>query len=140
MNKIDWPNIRAEYVTGAGSYADLAQAHGISLGGIKKRARAEGWATQRAEYAADAQRRAAAQSAEAVASNAAKIERIRGILIDKALTAAENLTAAPSVGSMSDFRALVDVVERLAAVTAGQDKAIERLDALISAIDRAARA
>ena len=74
-----------------------------------------------------------------MASNAAKIERIRGILIDKALAAAENLTAAPSVGNMSDFRALVDVVERLAAVTAGQDKAIERLDVLISAIDRAAR-
>lgn len=46
----DWDRIRAEYVAGKCSYAQLAQEHGMLKSQLGKRARAEDWPAQREAY------------------------------------------------------------------------------------------
>ena len=139
MKHIDWTAIRAEYTTGGGSYSTLAAKYGLSISTLKKHALKDGWTAAKASQAAEAQRRAADRAADMTASNAGKLERARGILIDKALEAAENIRVL-SVNNISELKALVEVVDRLTAETSGTDETLARLDALILAIDRAAQA
>ncbi len=47
----DWVSIKADYVSGGGSFRVLAEKHGVSLSAIKHRAAAENWTANRTELA-----------------------------------------------------------------------------------------
>ncbi len=47
----DWDALKVEYVTGKMSYRSLAQAHGVPLSTLERRARGEKWADERRKYA-----------------------------------------------------------------------------------------
>lgn len=47
---VDWNEIMVEYVTGEVGYRDLAEAHGVSLSALSRRAKREEWAEKRTQY------------------------------------------------------------------------------------------
>lgn len=72
---VDWLSIKTEYLTGNGSYAALAEKHGIHKSTIANKAREEGWVEQR-----EAQRR----------TNANECERRKREMFAKVADAKEN--------------------------------------------------
>ena len=99
----------------------------------------EGWVQAREAASAKAAAKTAQKTADAVADNASKLEKARGLLIDRALDAIEAIGRPVRVQTMSDLKALVEIVEKLAAVSGGSDEALKRLDVLIGKIDDAAK-
>ena len=60
MADIDWQALRTEYISGSLSYNALAKKHGIQKSGLARRGKLEDWPRQRAEYLAEAAKRALA--------------------------------------------------------------------------------
>lgn len=58
MAALDWAGLRAEYISSRMSYGELAQKHGISKSAIGKIGKREDWPRLRAEYLAEASKRA----------------------------------------------------------------------------------
>lgn len=136
---IDWNAIRAEYIASNISQRALAAKYGVNLRTLQDRSVREGWVQAREAASAKAAAKTAQKTADAVADNASKLEKARGLLIDRALDAIEAIGRPVRVQTMSDLKALVEIVEKLAAVSGGSDEALKRLDVLIGKIDDAAK-
>ena len=136
---IDWNAIRAEYIASSISQRALAAKYGVNLRTLQDRSVREGWVQAREAASAKAAAKTAQKTADVVADNASKLEKARGLLIDRALDAIEAIGRPVRVQTMSDLKALVEIVEKLAAVSGGSDEALKRLDVLIGKIDDAAK-
>ena len=99
----------------------------------------EHWGELRKAAAQKTGQKVAEKTAAVAADNASKLEKARGLLIDRALDAIEAIGRPVRVQTMSDLKALVEIVEKLAAVSGGSDEALKRLDVLIGKIDDAAK-
>lgn len=71
---IDWLTIKSEYISTQISTRALAQKHGVSYSTLEKRARKEGWVSERGRIVADAWQK----TAEATTS--AKVDAMTSIL------------------------------------------------------------
>ena len=136
---IDWNAIRAEYIASSISQRALAAKYGVNLRTLQDRSVREGWVQAREAASVKAAAKTAQKTADVVADNASKLEKARGLLIDRALDAIEAIGRPVRVQTMSDLKALVEIVEKLAAVSGGSDEALKRLDVLIGKIDDAAK-
>lgn len=85
----DWNAIRAEYIGGHISQRKLAQKYGIADGTLLQRANVEGWKALRDKAAIKSIQKAEQKTADAAASNAAKLERAKGLAIDRLLAILE---------------------------------------------------
>ena len=136
---IDWNTIRAEYIAGGIGQRALAAKHGATYSAVKRKALLEHWGELRKAAAQKTGQKVAEKTAAVAADNASKLEKARGLLIDRALDAIEAIGRPVRVQTMSDLKALVEIVEKLAAVSGGSDEALKRLDVLIGKIDDAAK-
>ena len=136
---IDWNAIRAEYIAGGIGQRALAAKHGATYSAVKRKALLEHWGELRKAAAQKTGQKVAEKTAAVAADNASKLEKARGLLIDQALDAIEAIGRPVRVQTMSDLKALVEIVEKLAAVSGGSDEALKRLDVLIGKIDDAAK-
>lgn len=136
---IDWNAIRAEYIASSISQRALAAKHGATYSAVKRKALLEHWGELRKAAAQKTGQKVAEKTAAVAADNASKLEKARGLLIDRALDAIEAIGRPVRVQTMSDLKALVEIVEKLAAVSGGSDEALKRLDVLIGKIDDAAK-
>lgn len=145
---IDWNAIRAEYIAGGIGQRALAAKYGVSYSTLRRRSEHEGWADARKEAGRIASAKAAQKIANTVADNASKLEKARGLLIDKMLQMIQNTPVVLGTSQSFrkdgktvtfDFKAAVDALERLAASTGGSDESLAKLDTLIKAIDDAAK-
>lgn len=82
--RIDWNAIRAEYISGVSS-RKLAEKYGVSRTCVLRKCKAEQWTQSRNEARAKATERAIQKTADAAASNAAKLEMAKGLALDLAL-------------------------------------------------------
>lgn len=87
--RIDWNAIRAEYIGGGTSYRILAEKYGVSKDMIARVSKAENWAGDRDKVRDRATTKIIQKTADAVASNAAKLERAKGLAIDRLLAILE---------------------------------------------------
>ena len=71
---VPWDEIKAEYVAGNMSYADLAAAHGVSLRAVEERGKNESWVALRRE----ARGKTAAKLTDSISD--AKIEKVNKIV------------------------------------------------------------
>lgn len=55
--RLDWPDIKNEYIHGGISYRGLAKKHGVSKNTLFKKAKAEGWTRLRDTYMAERQQK-----------------------------------------------------------------------------------
>lgn len=92
--RIDWAAIRAEYIAGGISQRKLAAKYGVSETTMMKKASAERWSELRKATEAKSTAKAQQRTANAVASNAVKLERARGLAIDKLIKALEAMPEA----------------------------------------------
>lgn len=84
----DWNKIKSEFMAGA-SYGILSNRHGICKSQIYKKAQKEGWPKQRERLVNAVETKTIEKTADAVASNAAKLERAKGLAIDRLLSILE---------------------------------------------------
>lgn len=88
MSKADYTKMKIEYITGDISYRNLAEKYGINLSTLTKKARREGWYTQKLKHnngiVAKAVRKAENEQAEVFAKELVTVGKISEIL-DEAL-------------------------------------------------------
>ena len=89
--RTDWNAIRAEYIAGNISQRKLAKKHGVSEGTLMLKANKEGWKKLRDDAESKAITRTKQKTADAVASNAVKLERAKGLAIDRLIKALEQM-------------------------------------------------
>lgn len=89
--RIDWAAIRAEYIAGGISQRKLAAKYGVSFNTLKQKANVEKWADLRNDTYNKSTKKAQQKAADVVASNAVKIERAKGMLIDRIIRAIEQM-------------------------------------------------
>ena len=92
--RIDWAAIRAEYIAGGISQRKLAAKYGVSDSTLTKKANAEKWEAQRKAAYNKGATKAQQKTADAAASNAVKLERARGLAIDRIIRALEGMPEA----------------------------------------------
>ena len=92
--RIDWAAIRAEYIAGGISQRKLAAKYGVSDSTLTKKANAEKWEAQRKAAYNKSATKAQQKTADAAASNAVKLERARGLAIDRLIRALESMPEA----------------------------------------------
>ena len=80
----DWNAIRAEYISGV-SIRKLADKYDVSRSCIERKCKAEQWTKSRNEARVKATAKAVQKTADAAASNAAKLEKAKGLALDLAL-------------------------------------------------------
>lgn len=120
--RVDWNSIKAEFMAGA-SYGALASAYGLSKSTIHKKAQNEEWAKSREKTKAAVEAATIKKTADAAASNAALLERARGIVIAKLICVLEawpenggtkiKKTVESKKGSETVEYALMDIVNIL---------------------------
>ena len=74
----DWTSIRADYVSGGGSFRVLAEKYGVSIDTIKKRAASEKWSLERTKVAPKLHQKTVRKVVERVADE--KADRITRLL------------------------------------------------------------
>ena len=92
--RIDWAAIRAEYIAGGISQRKLAAKYGVSFNTLKQKANVEKWADLRNATYNKSTKKAQQKAADTVASNAVKLERARGLAIDRLIRALESMPEA----------------------------------------------
>ena len=80
----DWNAIRAEYISGISS-RKLAEKYDVSRTCVLRKCKAEQWTKSRNEAKAKATEKAIQKTADAAASNAAKMEKAKGLALDLAI-------------------------------------------------------
>ena len=83
--------IRAEYIAGGISQRKLAEKYGVSYNTLIKRANDEKWATDRKDAYNKGAKKAQQKVADKAANNAVKLERAREMLIDRIISAIEQM-------------------------------------------------
>lgn len=89
--RVDWNAIRAEYIGGGISQRKLAEKYGLSKTTVMKKANEEKWGKLRQQAEAESTARAQQKTAEAAATNAAKLEKAKGLLLEKIIKAIERM-------------------------------------------------
>lgn len=80
--RIAWHRIRAEYITGV-SQRKLAAKYNVPRSAIERHSRLENWTEQREAAKAKVQEKVVQKTAEAVAENAVRAQRIKTRLLEK---------------------------------------------------------
>ena len=110
---IDWLSIKTDYITGRGSYRQLAEKYGIKKDTIYRRANHEKWAEQRDRQRDTIERRVidrttdkiADKMAEAYSDNAAAKVRIKGKMLKMAEDWLDHQGGV--IHDVTDFRKIV---------------------------------
>lgn len=140
----DWNAIRAEYISGV-SIRALAEKYNLNPTTVYRHSKADGWQESRKEAANETRRKSIQKTADAAASNAAKLEKAKGLALDLAL---EILSKYPkNAGNklrtfgkdkhgndiMTEFELLsmVTVLEKLGKGGAADDGKYELLDKVL---------
>lgn len=87
---VNWRKIKAEYIAGQISQRDLAKKYGIGASTLMKRASKEGWTKKRAQVESKILAKVEQKTAEAVADNAALMERAKTGLLRLAVSMIES--------------------------------------------------
>ena len=131
MPDIDWLSIKADYITGQGTYRSLADKYGIKKDTIYRKARNEKWTRQRDATRDKVERRAIEKStekiAEAVAQNCADTYAMRRRIKGKLLAMAERWIDEQEgqIRDAGDYRRIVQCcMDMLEATDAGDEKAL----------------
>lgn len=95
MSNVDWEKLKAEYLHGGTSYRKLAEKYGISRSLIQRRATREHWADLEEDVRAKAESKVCQKIASDRASDLAKLDRTRSLLIEKLSRAAERYPDVP---------------------------------------------
>lgn len=90
-NHVDWNVIRAEYIAGGISQRKIAKKYGVSEAGLMQKANKENWKRLRDDAERKGIARTQQKTANAVASNAVKLERAKGLAIDRIIKALESM-------------------------------------------------
>jgi hypothetical protein len=91
VSKPDWAKIRAEYITGGISQRKLAAKYGVSETTLMKKAAAENWSKLKKETDSKSTAKAQQKKIAVTASNAVKLEQVKGLLIDRLRKAIESM-------------------------------------------------
>lgn len=95
MNGIDWTKIKTEYVTTGISQRELANKYNLSLSGISKRAKAEGWVKRRQSYqnrrATKVERKVIERDVEKAITQLDRLSKATDRLLEKVEIAIEQL-------------------------------------------------
>ena len=131
----DWNAIRAEYISGVSS-RKLAEKYGVSRTCVLRKCKTEEWTKSRNEARAKATEKAIQKTAEAAATNAAKLEKARGLALDLTLRILEQyptdggskhrvIDQGVTYETMTEFElfSLVSVLEKL-----GKNGSVETTD------------
>lgn len=93
--KPDWNAIKAEYIGGDISQADIAKKHKVAYATLRDRAQREKWTDAREKArqkgVEKSAQKAAQKTADAAAQNAVKLEKARGLIIEHILRAIEQM-------------------------------------------------
>lgn len=81
----DWATIEAEYVSGEIGTYKLAGKYGIPHPSLRYHYEKEEWGRKRKEYRQKLVEKSSQKTADAAASNAAKLEKAKGLALDLAL-------------------------------------------------------
>ena len=81
----DWATIEAEYVSGEIGTYKLADKYGIPRPSLRYHYEKEEWGRKRKEYRQKLVEKSSQKTADAAASNAAKLEKAKGLALDLAL-------------------------------------------------------
>lgn len=81
----DWATIEAEYVSGEIGTYKLADKYGIPRPSLRYHYEKEEWRRKRREYRQKLVEKSSQKTADAAASNAAKMEKAKGLALDLAL-------------------------------------------------------
>lgn len=81
----DWATIEAEYVSGDMGVRKLAEKYGIPYPTMRTRSEVGGWLEKRKEHKRKVIEESSQKTADAAASNAAKLEKAKGLALDLAL-------------------------------------------------------
>ena len=145
--KPDWNRIKAEYIASGTSYRKLAHEYGLTKDAVARHAKAEGWIALRDRTRDAAETKVIQKTADAIATNAAKLERARGLAIDRLIRALEQMPddgGSHSRETVTDGRkrttrdhdllAIVSALEKLAGNQAAET-ADDPLTALLGRLD-----
>lgn len=145
--KTDWSRIKAEYIASGTSYRKLAHEYGLTKDAVARHAKAEGWIALRDRTRDAAETKVIQKTADAIATNAAKLERARGLAIDRLIRALEQMPddgGSHSRETVTDGRkrtmrdhdllAIVSALEKLAGNQAAET-ADDPLTALLGRLD-----
>lgn len=91
MAKPNWSAIKAEYIAGGISQRKLAAKYGITYPTLRSRAEADHWKEERDNQERRNLAEASQKVASAVATNAAKLEKAKGLAIDRLIKALEQM-------------------------------------------------
>ena len=80
----DWNAIRAEYISGV-SIRALAEKYNLNPTTVYRHSKADSWQESRKEAANETRRKSIQKTADAAASNAAKLEKAKGLALDLTL-------------------------------------------------------
>lgn len=127
MARPDWNKLRAEYIAGGISQRKLAEKYNVSFNTLKDKANKEKWAKQQEETYNKATTKAQQKTVEAAASNAVKLEKARGLAIERCIRALEQMpvdTGSRSRKTLQDGKktltvdySLLDIVSALEKLT-----------------------
>lgn len=133
----NWLQIRTDYISGGGSYRELADKYGASVDAVKRRGAAEGWRAERASFTPELRRKTLEKTAEKVSDNQSEIAAISSGL---ALTIFRQMEKRLDADELDgpEFRRLVQsYVDMLRAVpndsNDGQHEAFIKLLAVLDA-------
>ena len=120
---MNWRKLKAEYIAGGISQRALAEKYGIPFGTLQKQARLKKWNAARKNAEAKAVEKVTQKTAEAVADNAALLERAKTALLTRvcgmiedfpdtgAQTVKKKQNGAQLTYSLKDIAAVLAVVE-----------------------------
>ena len=95
MSDIDWVKIKTEYVTTGISQRELANKYNLSLSGISKKAKAEGWVKKRESYqnrrAAKVERKVIERDVSKALTQMERLSKATDMLLEKVEIAIEQL-------------------------------------------------
>lgn len=97
--RVDWNAIRTEYIGGGISQRQLAKKHGVTPGALMQKANREHWQQDKDEAVSMALAASKQNTAEAVADNATRAERCRGILYELIEMKAADMRASGDIRS-----------------------------------------
>lgn len=119
---VNWTKIRNEYVSGGGSYADLAEKYNVSYSTLSKRGAEEGWTETKERQLQiirnETDRKAAEKISDSESEIAATMSRIRKKLTDKIEQAVDRMENVDT----NELRKLVQSYKDMTEANAGTDE------------------
>lgn len=122
---LDWSEIEMEYITGATSYRDIAERHGVSATAVSKRAIKGRWQEKRSQHRAEAMAQAREDAVAVQTVSFSAICETHALLTHAALTIAQDaeqfrryiLKGKDAQFKKADAQALRSVVAALSDLT-----------------------